>query len=230
MSNKSLEYIKNANKRMSENPIGDFFVGELRIYIKEPVPEHIDVRQCFAYILQKMPKIFYENIDKVFIGQFPFLRKREVDAIYKDGCIYITNNQEQNESLMADIVHEMAHAFENLKYNDIYGDQEIKKEFLSKRKALFDVLYRNNLLSGELSKQDFYNTEYSEKFDNYLYKTVGYDKLEPLIRNIFISPYAATCLREYFANAFEIFFVNDLALVQKYTPHIYNKLIQYLEF
>ena len=215
---------------MSENPIGDFYVGELRVYIKEPLPEHINAKECFSYILRKMPKIFYQNLDKVFIGQFPFLKSRQVDAIYKDRCIYITNNQETNDSLIADVIHEIAHAFEDTKRDEIYGDQEIKKEFLSKRQALYQALHTNNMIVDEIEKHEFYDVSYSEKFDNYLYKTVGYNKLGPLISNIFISPYAATCLREYFANAFEIFFVNDLSLVQNYTPSVYKKLIQYLEF
>ena len=177
-----------------------------------------------------MPRIFYENLDKVFIGQFPFLKSRQVDAIYKDRCIYITNNQETNQSLVADIIHEIAHAFEDSKKDELYGDQEIKKEFLSKRHALYGALETNKMVVDEIPKKDFYNTEYSDKFDNYLYKTLGYNRLEPLITNIFISPYAATCLREYFANAFEVFFVNDLSLVRNYAPSVYKKLIQYLEF
>jgi hypothetical protein len=230
MNNKILDYLKNSNRIKNNTPIGDISINGLRVYIKEPLPENINMEYCFSYILERMPRFFYSNLDKIVIGQFPFIKKREVDAIYKDGIIYITNNQESNDSLMADIVHELAHAFEESKRDEIYGDQKIKNEFLSKRIALYNILNSNSLLDKSIKIQDFYNTDYSEKFDMYLYKTVGYNKLGSLSKNIFISPYASTCLREYFANAFEIFFVNDMFIVKKHSPSVYNKLIQYLEF
>jgi hypothetical protein len=230
MNKKILEYIKKSSTSAENRSIGEISVQGVGIYIKEPLPENIDMRHCFSYILEKMPKIFYGNIDKIVIGQFSFLKKREVDAIYKDRTIYITNNQETNESLMADIIHEIAHAFEDSRRQEIYGDRSIENEFVSKRMALFRILQENNLLTEPITEEDFYETKYDEKFDNYLYKVIGYNKLGGLSKDIFISPYSCTCLREYFANAFEIFFVKDLFIVKKYTPSIYSKLVQYLEF
>lgn len=230
MYSKFLDYLKNSNERMMSNPVGEIAIGGLRVYIKEPLPDHVDVEYCFSYILEKMPRVFYNNLDKIFIGQFPFLKKREVDAVYKDGSIYITNNQETNDTFIADIIHEVAHAFEDSKQKELYDDETIKKEFLSKRKALLAILKNKNFLQEPITEEDFYKTEYSAEFDNFLYKTVGYSKLEAETRNIFLSPYAATCLREYFANAFEIFFVKDLFLVKKHAPSVYTKLINYLEF
>lgn len=230
MNDKFVDYLNKTSSFIRNSSFGDTSIAGVRIYIKEPLPENIDMSRCFSYILEKMPKIFYGNLEKIVIGQFPFLIKRQVDAIYKDRTIYITNNQETNESLMADIIHELAHAFEESKSSEIYDDQTIKNEFISKRIALYRVLDNNNLISSSITEEDFYNTNYSEKFDQFLYKTIGYNKLSSLAKDIFISPYGSTCLREYFANAFEIFFMNDIFLVQKYTPSIYKKLIQYLEF
>lgn len=229
MNNKILSYLRNANSNMEKNPVGDFFIQNLRVYIKEPLPENIQVKKCFSFIFDKMPKIFYSGIEKIMIGQFPFLIKREVDALYKDRTIYITNNQETNDSLIADIIHELAHYFEEQHKQQLYGDEIIRNEFLSKRNALYNILSGENLLDKTIQKEDFYNTNYNENFDMYLYKSIGYDKLHILTNNLFISPYAATCLREYFANAFEAFFVQDMFVVKKYAPNIYNKLINYLE-
>ena len=69
--------------------------------------------------------------------------------------------------------------------------------------------------------------EYNEEFDMFLYKKVGYDKLEIILSGIFISPYAATSLREYFATGFAEFFTNpDLnSFLQKVSPELYKKLI-----
>ena len=50
------------------------------------------------------------------------------------------------------------------------------------------------------------NPNYVLEFDEFLYKTVGYDLLRDLTVELFVSPYAATSLREYFANGFEHYF------------------------
>ena len=230
MNNKLIEYLKEKRKNIEENAVGEFSIMGLGIYLKEPVPEHINVRYCLSYILEKMPKVFFGNVNRIFIGQFPFLKKREVDAIYKDGSIYITNNQETNGSLIADIIHEIAHSFEEQYREQIYGDLKIEEEFLSKRKALYNILKSNNLLPKTIGEKHFENLNYDQDFDLFLYKTVGYNVLSSLTNDIFISPYAATCLREYFANAFEIFFTKDIFIVKKQAPSVHDKLINYLEF
>jgi len=230
MSVKIIHYLRKLQESVEQNPLGEISVMGLKIYIKEPVPEHVHIKYSVYYILEKMPKMFYENINRIIIGQFPFLKKREVDAIYKDKCIYVTNNQESNESLIADIIHELAHAFEDQYREDIYGDLEIENEFLSKRKALYNILKANNLIPKTIGEKHFQNLNYDQDFDLFLYKTVGYNKLSSLMNGIFISPYAATCLREYFANAFEIFFTKDMFVAKKQATSVHNKLINYLEF
>lgn len=230
MNSNILNYVKNSNSKMMKNPIGDFYIGSLRIYIKEPLPDTVNIAYCFSYILEKMPRIFYSNVNKIVIGQFPFLKKREVDAIYKDNCIYLTNNQQTNEDLMSDIIHEIAHSFEEARNGELYDDKVIEKEFISKRVSLYNALQANGMIGDKIDKKYFYNTSYNREFDQFLYKIVGYDTLHGVTKDIFISPYAATCLREYFANAFEVFFMNDVFLCKKYASTVYEKLINYLEF
>ena len=132
--------------------------------------------------------------------------------------------------MIADVIHELAHAFEDQHREEIYGDLEIENEFLSKRKALYNILKSNDLIPKTIGEKHFNDLSYNQDFDLFLYKTVGYNTLSGLMNGIFISPYAATCLREYFANAFEIFFTKDMFIVKKQAPSVHNKLINYLEF
>jgi Mlc titration factor MtfA (ptsG expression regulator) len=75
-------------------------------------------------------------------------------------------------------------------------------------------------------KSVFMDIEYSEEFDKFLYKQVGYDKLSSLMMGLFISPYAATSLSEYFATGFAEFYTNsDHKYLQKIGPSLYKKLI-----
>jgi hypothetical protein len=225
-----LKYLKHSNSNSEKNPIGDFYVQGKRIYIKDNVHEDVEVKKSFEYVLGKIPPSFYSKVDRFVIGQFHFLKKREVDAIYKNNCIYITNLQDSNETLIADIVHEIAHAFEDLYREELYADEQIEQEFLSKRKSMLEVLKRYNLVSSFEIEQKFSEIEYDQSFDELLYKTIGYEKIASLCSGIFISPYSATCLREYFANAFENFFVEDVFTVKRYCPSIYKKLVNFLEF
>lgn len=227
--NKSLEYLKYSYNRNYHNPVGDFSLAGLRVYIKEPVRNDIDIKKSLLYVLDNMPRNLYSNVKSVQIGQYPFLRKREVDAVYKDGVIYLSNDQENEMDIISDFVHEISHAFEEQHGEQLYEDKTIENEFLSKRETLYRLLETRNLVTYPVKRESFYKLKYDMAFDNYLYHIIGYDKLNSLTSGLFISPYAATCLREYFANAFENFFINDVYIVKKYSPNVYNKLIGYLE-
>lgn len=227
---KQLNYLKNSHKQVRQVPLGALRIAGLKIYVKEPLVNNIDLEKCLEYIAHRMPSHIISGVDSIMVGQFPFLKKRDVEAIYKDGVIYMTNNHENNFSFISDIVHEIAHSFEEKENKNLYEDKVIENEFLSKRDSMLRILESQGLVAYPVNKQDFYNLNYDMKFDNYLYQIIGYDKLGSLTGGIFISPYAATCLREYFANAFENFFVNDINIVKKMCPNVYKKLINYLEF
>ena len=70
------------------------------------------------------------------------------------------------------------------------------------------------------------NPEYDFDFDQFLLKDVGYEKLSKIVSGIFISPYAPTSLREYFATAFTEFYLNpnEHGFLKKIAPALYNKL------
>lgn len=228
--NKHLNYLRKSHKQMRQVPLGMMNIAGLRVYVKEPLLNNIDLEQCLQHIAHRMPSSIISGVDSIMIGQFPFLKKREVEAVYKDGVIYLTNNHENNFSFISDIVHEIAHSFEEKENKNLYEDKVIENEFLSKRDMMLRILESQGLVTYPVDKNDFYNLNYDMKFDNYLYQLIGYEKLGTLLGGIFISPYASTCLREYFANAFENFFVNDINIVKKMCPNVYKKLITYLEF
>ena len=66
--------------------------------------------------------------------------------------------------------------------------------------------------------------DYSHDFDVFLFKEVGYPLLTQLTVGLFISPYGATSLAEYFAESFEFYFLKDPQLVKSVTPECYKKI------
>ena len=77
-----------------------------------------------------------------------------------------------------------------------------------------------------ITLNDFVNLEFSTKFDMLLYKHIGYPTLKNLIMGLFVSPYGATSLREYFANSFEEYYMGDRNYLKIVSPIVYNKIEQ----
>jgi Mlc titration factor MtfA (ptsG expression regulator) len=75
-------------------------------------------------------------------------------------------------------------------------------------------------------KSFFQNVEFEREFDEFLHQTVGYDTLRNAIQGLFISPYAATSLREYFATAFTDFYIDpNHKYLKTVSPAVYEKII-----
>ena len=70
------------------------------------------------------------------------------------------------------------------------------------------------------------NTEFEQDFDDFLHKDIGYTKLSPLIQGLFVSPYAATSIREYFATMFTEFYLDpNHNFIKKVSPAVYEKIM-----
>jgi Mlc titration factor MtfA (ptsG expression regulator) len=169
------------------------------------------------------------EIDSIFVGIFNEFEEMETNAMFKDGAIYLSNDQDNEDDMVDDIVHEIAHSLESPHGHFIYGDGRVEKEFLSKRMKLYEILKAEGL---KPKKKMFKNPDYSKSFDMYLYKDVGYDRLNFICSSyaIFTSAYCATSLREYFANGFEYYFLDDREYLSKICPQLYKKLEELHEY
>ena len=106
---------------------------------------------------------------------------------------------------------------------EIYGDKKIEDEFLRKRKYLHDILWK---MGHKIPLSVFMETEYNEDLDLFLYEKIGYEKLSSIVQGIFLSAYAPTSLREYFATGFaEYYLDSNHEYLKKVSPQLYKKLI-----
>ena len=178
----------------------------------------------FSKIEKSIPFHLLENIEFIFIGWFDEFEERSINSFYKEGTLYISNIQDDEEGMIESIVHEIAHSLETPYGMEIYGDGKIEKEFIGKRKRLFHLL---QTAGYRVSLKTFIDTEYDEDFDNFLYKTVGYDKLSQYIAGLMINAYSATSIREYFANGLQEYYLSERpTYLQKISPELYVKLNQ----
>lgn len=188
-----------------------------------PLPENVSLTSAVEEVLSRIPSHLTVNVKNIKVGNFEHLNKREMQAVYENSVIYVTNKQESVSDLVDDLVHEFAHSVEEIYGEEIYGDKTLQDEFLRKRKKMW-----NRLKSGgyEVDISFFLETSYNKDFDNFLYKEVGYDKIRMMLADIFFSPYAATSLKEYYANGFEAFFMKEeVRRLRDISPVLYKKII-----
>jgi len=217
------EYLKSLNdKRRSQHFLWD---NRINVYNAQELPDNINIEAILDEISDMVPSHLLRGIESIMIGAFEHMRVKELDALYSDNAIYIYPDYVRDEKdLQDDIVHEVAHSLEEIYPADIYGDGQIEREFIIKRMQLYNALKHEEIT---LFPRDFFlNMEYSVEFDTYLYKTVGYPLLAALTTNMFVSPYGATSLREYFASGFEEYYMKSPEYVKKISPQIYRKIVK----
>ena len=191
------------------------------ILIKDELPDFINLGQIIKRIEYLLPRYMFYGIDIIYIGQFEELNVRNVNAVYVDGALYMTNEQSNNEDVIDDIIHEVSHSLEEKYGAEIYADNAVESEFLMKRKKIESILRSYDY---DTSGFNFLDSLYNQEFDEYLYKGVGYPKLNNLSKGIFPSAYGITSLKEYFANGFEEFYLGDKDYLSYTCPKLYNKI------
>ena len=202
-----------------------FIVNGIEVYQNSALPDNVSVRSVVEKSTSIVPKKLYKFIEKIKIGEFDVLDDRDLNALYKDKTIYLTNIQDSEEDMLDDIIHEMAHSVEEVYAHLIYSDGKIKEEFRIKREKLKKIL---DSTGHHIDPSKYASLSYDREFDMFLYKDVGYEKLSSLTSGIFLSPYAATSLREYFANGFENIFLSNESyqIIRKTCPRLFEKLIE----
>jgi hypothetical protein len=210
-------YIKNKQHNSRH-----FKVQGIEVFVKNEISNNVSIRAAMEELSSIIPAGLMSNVKSIHVGDFEYLNNRKIQALYKDSSIFVTNKQSSQEDILDDLVHEVAHSVEEIKEAEIYSDSRIKDEFLSKRKELWFRL-KNEGFERELG--EFLRAEYSSEFDLFLYREVGYPLLSSLAANLFYSPYAATSIREYFANGFEAFFLReDLGRLKSISPGLFSKV------
>ena len=215
------KYIEISSKKAIKENREKLLFNRIVVHVQDALPEGFDISYVLEYIESKIPAHLVHLIDSIYVGEFSFLKERDLNALYEDGAIYTTNHQSDEEDMIDDVVHEIAHSVEQLAGSEIYADGDIEEEFLGKRKRLYHILKAEGY---NIPESLILETEYNVEFDEILYKVIGYDKLIFLTMGLFASPYGATSLREYFANGFENYFIGDRESLRKISPRLYNKL------
>lgn len=220
------DYITESSNKSRKQYKGVDIYGKPFIFT-QPFQNDINLDYVKQKVEKLTPEYFFDNVDAFYVGYAKdfFKDGREYNAMYKDGAIYLSPDQDNEKDLLDDILHELAHAVEKKHTQDIYGDGFLEREFVAKRLSLFFLLG-----DEEYDLNNYQNPEYDYKFDQHLYKGIGYDKLRTVSSGLFYSPYAITALREYWANGFENYLLGSRSKLKELSPVLYDKVDQFFEF
>ena len=192
------------------------------MWTEDPLPDSIDLRQVLLDVAKRLPNIYLKYIQAVRIGIFEEMLEKELNALYKDGVLYVSNMQDNNTDMLDDIIHEIAHAVEDHNHDLIYEDERVFLEFLGKRKRLYELLKSEGY---DVTIEQFLTTTYDYDFDMFLFQDIGYPVLETLTLGLFLSPYSVTSINEYFAVGFENFYMDESIYVKKICPILLEKIL-----
>jgi hypothetical protein len=216
MKNNLLEFVRN-----SKENAGIYYLNDIPVWTEDPLPDSIDLRQVLLDVAKRLPNIYLKYIQAVRIGIFEEMLEKELNALYKDGVLYVSNMQDSNTDMLDDIIHEVAHAVEDHNHDLIYEDERILLEFLGKRKRLYELLKSEGY---DVTIEQFLTTTYDYDFDMLLFQDIGYPILETLTLGLFLSPYSVTSINEYFAVGFENFYMDETNYVKKICPILLEKI------
>ena len=216
MKNNLLEYVKHSKKNA-----GIYYLNDIPVWTEDPLPDSIDLRHVLLDIAKRLPNVYLKYIQAVRIGIFEEMLERELNALYKDGVLYVSNMQDNNTDMLDDIIHEIAHAVEEHNHDLVYGDEGVFLEFLGKRKRLYELLKSEGY---DVTIEQFLTTTYDYDFDMFLFQDIGYPVLETLTLGLFLSPYSVTSINEYFAVGFENFYMGEANYIKKICPILSEKL------
>ena len=218
-----IDYLHNQQQTLMEQ-LNNFYTSNgIHVYVDSPLSnEDIDLEDLVAQIEGRIPSHLLSEVEMMIVGWFDEFEERKINAFYKDGTLHVSNVQDNIADMKDDVIHEIAHSIEEPYGYEIYGDKKIENEFLRKRKYLHDVLWK---MGHKIPLSVFMDTEYNEDLDMFLYEKIGYEKLSNIVEGIFLSAYAPTSLREYFATGFtEYYLDSNHNYLKKISPELYKKL------
>lgn len=196
--------------------------GRIPLYFRDELKNKININNVIKRVENILPSFLMRNVSGIAIGDYDTLDDREVDSVYDSKIIYLTNVQEDEEDIIENIVHETAHSLEEKYSKFLYDDGLLKKEFLKKRKLLYNELSSKY----KIEEKYFRKTGFSKTLDLIFYKKIGYDTLSYFTEQFFVSPYSATSLSEYFSEAFEQYFLGNRVFLEEECPELYKKIVQ----
>jgi len=196
----------------------EYYIYDIPLFVVNPPEADISLPAFCEEVEATIPQRLLQNVEVVYVGEFKELRGR--NATFANGGIYMTSKEPTNFDMLENFIHEVAHSLEHQHGMFIYDDLLVS-EFKGKRDKLYHLLVAQDYYINPVL---YSYTEYNKEFDNFLANEVGYPTLLSLTMGLFVSPYGATSIQEYFANGFEKYYLENPRTVRDISPVLYRKI------
>ena len=86
MNKNPSRFFKSGNQiRLNEQTI----FGTINVVQQGEFPENINFNNILKKLEIVVPEHFIQNLDGIYVGDYDFLLKRDLNALYKDGVVYV---------------------------------------------------------------------------------------------------------------------------------------------
>ena len=68
----------NKSKKLKDT----YSLHDIEIFIKDQLPEHIDMDFILKYIKMRVPYTLLRGVDMIYVGKFKHLEERDANALY----------------------------------------------------------------------------------------------------------------------------------------------------
>jgi hypothetical protein len=94
------------------NERNDYYTAKgVQVFSKDQmVNDLVDLESVMARFESVLPDHIRDGVEMIIVGQFDEFEERDINAFYKDGALYVSNFQSDNDDLLDDLVHETAHS------------------------------------------------------------------------------------------------------------------------
>ena len=137
----------------------EFYLNGALIQVIDPLSNHVDINHIISFLKKHIPNTILNLVDVYYIGNFGVFKKKNTNAAYMDGAIYISSNQDGEKDLVDDSSD-----------GERYLTKEQSKEMLSIIDKCFSRILTGNDYFRELARfwKDNGYEEYSEDALTYI--------------------------------------------------------------
>ena len=96
-------YIRSSFGRILNEQKEFTIFNDIQVYVNEELPQNVDIRAVLDKVSEKIPTYLTSNLDSIQVGHIDQFEKKSVNALYKNGTIYVTNYQDNNEDMVDDL-------------------------------------------------------------------------------------------------------------------------------
>ena len=91
-------------ERMSRNTSNLNFNG-VEVEIVEGSLDTLSIKKMLHTLQKILPFSYFRGVKKISIGQLPDFKERNINALYRDDTLFISNEQDNVQDILDDITH-----------------------------------------------------------------------------------------------------------------------------